>query len=250
MNFDRIQDMDMVRRIKQWWNDNDGPAVLLWTAVTAFVTYFYYLKLEPINSDTFCEGLLRYQVFNSDVSLGRWMTPYCAMLTGGIINPAVYLSLYFFCNVIFSVFLIGIWKIQGKLYRVLTGTIIAVTPAIVGQTLYIYEMMTYVVSMLCIVTSLSILFRYSGFLSMALSAILFAISLGAFQANIALAVFVVLGYLLILLITEKNLDIVSFGKRIMRYLVYGAVGVAAYWILMVIHLKIYGLARPSYAGTN
>ena len=35
-----ITTMDVLERLKRWWNENDGCAVLVGTAVTALVTYY------------------------------------------------------------------------------------------------------------------------------------------------------------------------------------------------------------------
>lgn len=240
----------MKDRVKERWKAYDGAYVFISMFIVAFAVYIYYLVLEPINSDTYCEGLLTYPVFRSDVSLGRWMTPYCAALTGYIVFPTLYLGGYFLCNVLLTLFLIDVWEIKGRKYRCLTGTIITVTPAIVGQTMYIYEMMTYIICMLCIVLSLYLTIKRKGKLSLSIAAVLFSVSLGAFQANIGLVIFIILGYLLIWLLKDNNDSFKNFAEITVRSIVYGVAGVSLYWALMMLHLKLYGLDRPTYAGAD
>ena len=113
----------MGKAIKKWWDENDGNAVLAGVMAVAAVSYFYYLTHELKNSDCFNEGLLVYTNGAFDVSLGRWLTPVCTGASGFIVDPLIYLVLYFVCDAIAAVILTDIWKIRGKITRILTGEI-------------------------------------------------------------------------------------------------------------------------------
>lgn len=94
MIFVRIQDMDACEKIKKWWEERDGAFVFFGTALTAVITYFYYLVLEPLNSDCFVEGFLKYHNDKWAVQLGKWMVPIYAKLSGHIVSPIVYFIIY------------------------------------------------------------------------------------------------------------------------------------------------------------
>ena len=238
----------MGKAIKKWWDENDGNAVLAGVMAVAAVCYFYYLTHELKNSDCFNEGLLLYTNGAFDVSLGRWLTPVCTGISGFIVDPLIYLAVYFVCDAIAAVILTDIWRIRGKILRILTGGIFAAAPAIAGQAMYIHEMPTYAFSLLFAFLSLYVLEKGRGYRSVIAAAFLFAMALGSFQSVIGMVFFVICGSLFLSFTVDEELRI-SLQKT-GRCVCFAAGGVVIYWLILKVCLKLSGLERPSYAGVD
>ena len=236
-------------KIRNTWSRNDGRVVFISVMTVAAVTFFYYLTGEPKNSDCFNEGLLVYTNGDFDVSLGRWLTPFCMSLSWSIVNPLIHLIVYFLCDAVAAILLIDMWGIKGRILRILTGGIFAVAPAIVGQALYIHEMPTYAASLLLAFVSIFILSEYRGYISFIISSVFFALALGAFQSIIGVVFFVLPGCLFMALL-GKDKTIKDFTLLCGRYAGFGVCGVLIYWVVLKVYLKASGIARPSYAGVD
>ena len=66
-------DKKIIDRFAIWWKENDGNAVAICVAVISVISYFYYLVLEPLNSDCFTEGFLKFSNDRHAIGIGKWM---------------------------------------------------------------------------------------------------------------------------------------------------------------------------------
>ena len=244
-------DKKIIDRFAIWWKENDGNAVLIGNMTVAALSYFYFFKADAMYSDVFCEGLLYFGKHTSDISLGRWMTPYCAAITAYIINPLFYLVLYFLCNTIAALVFSDLWGIKSRTVRILTGMLLIVSPAIVGQTMYIYEMMTYVISLSCVCASLWLVLKHTKIRHLLSAVILLAVAIGCFQANIGVVFVMAIGFIMIRILTDDNPSIKRIARTCIKIFLYVFLGIVFYWGAMLLHLKLYSISsRPTYAGAD
>lgn len=249
MIFVRIQDMDACEKVKTWWDERDGSFVLFGTALTAVITYFYYLVLEPLNSDCFVEGFLKYHNDKWAVQLGKWMVPIYAKLSGHIVSPIVYFIIYVLAVSVSAILLADLWGISKRVYRILVGSLMMVAPAITGQIIYIYLFFAFAMSLLLSVISSYVVLKTTDLRWFAAAVVLMACALASYQLYIGDILFIITGSLIIYVLRDDT-KIRDTIHVIVKMMLFVALGIGAYWAVMQICLRATGAEEASYAGIN
>ena len=242
-------DKKVIGKLAKWWKENDGNAVAVCVAVVSAVSYFYYLVLEPLNSDCFTEGFLKFSNDRHAIGIGKWMISYYAALSDHIIFPLIYIIVYA-CSVILSaLMLVDLWKIKKRALRMLTGALMIVAPATVGQIIYIYLFMAFGLALFFAVLSSYIVCSYKTIGGFVIAVLAMAVSLASYQPYIGVIMFILVGTLILQIISDTENSFIELLKKGIYFIVYGSLGLITYWAIMTVHLKIHSMtAMENYAG--
>ena len=240
----------LFKEYQAWWIGHDGKEVFGGTFIVAILVFFYYLTLEPLNSDCFATGILKYTNDMAALELGKWVMPYAASMTGHIVIPTIFVCFYVFCVSLSTILLSEMWNIENKAFKVLIGAVLIVAPAVIGQIVYIYHFTVYAIGLLCAVLSSYITVMHRGWKGILKAACVMSISLGAYQPYIGDIAIILVGTCLILIATKKNISFSGMLKVIGCMILFFILGLMIYWLIMKLHLFLLNRELSGYAGIN
>ncbi len=242
--------MNCKDKLKNWWENVDAKMVLIATLGTAIVVYFYYLSLEPINSDCLAEGFLEYHNTRWAISLGRWGVPLFASFTGNVILPTLYLLLCVLC-VAFSVMLLSdLWKIQGRLIRCLLGSLMIVAPAVVYPMVSIHAFLSCGISGFLSILSVYVLLSSNKLSHFIAASLIMTFALGSYQPYIGVILVTLIGSLILKIFRQDDISFIDLLKTVLRMGVFFVCGLGLYWLSMQLLFKIFDTGLSEYAGVN
>ena len=218
--------------------------------ISAIVFYAYYFISEPLNSDCFAEGPYLYSGMLRGIQLGCWSDFYLGLVTGNIINPFLDHMIYVVCIVISSVVLFELWGIRNRLFRMLSAAVLTVAPAITGQIVYIYTYHTFGLAFLCAAVSIAVFFKRKSLYMVPIAAVVMALSLGFYSVYFGVILFIGVGVIILRLMKDHYKSLIGFLKEVAESGLYLLSGLALYWIMMLVHQKLFNTGRSDYAGAG
>ncbi len=236
--------------LKKNWTDHYGNSVLITVAIILVAVYTIALRSDIINGDCIHEGFLKYFHDSWHVQLGRWAVPLLANLYLHIVVPSMYIVIYALIIVIVTIFIADLWGLTGKSEHVLTAAALFVSPAIIGQMIYIHVFLTFGIALLLSVGAAYLDIKTEKYYSILISAICIAISLGLYQSYIGVTLFVMIGCYVFNTLDSITTDVKRFFKRLLKSILTIAGGLCLYWICMTLQLKHYHTGLAEYGGAN
>lgn len=240
---------EMQSRLKDIWSDS-GKISIYSCFISGVVTFFYFLKEEPINGDCLNEGWLKYWNDRWALSTGRWATPWIQLLNFHIISPVIMVALYILATALVSMLLIDLWKINGKVERSLVSVALIMSPAISIHLTYFYMATSYCLAMLLSVGAAYLMCRNKKNMVSFLGSIMLIIALGLYQAYINVFCMIIILTLLYDTMSDQEYDIVSMFQNILRIFIFATIGLVMYWLILKIHLDFFKQSLSSYGGAD
>ncbi len=176
------------------------------------------------------------------ISLGRFIAPLYCKIRGSIYAPALvgFLSLLFIALSVYII--VNLLDFKSKIQIVLVSAVMTtgVTVTLLNAT-YFKDVDIYMFSMLCALFGAYLINKYKfGFI---VAPLFFVISLGGYQAQLQIAVFVIMILILDNILTGKETKIII--HRISKNLISLFLGLILYYLVTNVVLKITGIAMES-----
>lgn len=142
-----------------------------------------------------------------------------------------------------AVLTVKILRIEDSLWALLTGILLAVFPTLASNFAYVFTMDGYMLGLLLAV--LSVYLTEKGKWGFIAGGAVLSLSVGIYQAYLAVAMILCLYRVAFILVTEHN----SAGiKKTVRYPLMGALGLGIYYGVLKLLLAVTGKALDDYQG--
>ena len=208
--------------------------------IFTFLTHFYYFTKRLANEDD-----LSYLLFGDNaITSGRWNSG--TLFTTTLMSPVIKFLFVIIAITLCSILICDMFKIKSKTNKVLIPLVLSTFPTLALSFSYLFMVEVYMVSLLLSVFAVwvTIKFKY-GFIIGSLS---ITFSLGSYQSYISFAVALVIIYIIREIITKK--DSKELLKVILKLFLMGILGIAFYFLILNIILKIDNLVLSDYKGAN
>ncbi len=124
------------------------------------------------------------------------------------------------------------------------------SPAFVGQMLYIHVFLTFGTALLFSVLAACADLKTDRLFSIPISAVCIAISLGLYQSYIGVTLFILIVGYLSLILDSGSFNLRYFLKRILKSIAGLGGGLCLYWICMKLQIKLYKTKLATYSGAD
>ena len=211
--------------------------------MTGFVAHFYKLTNWLPNWDSL---VFRYDKQNM-LKLGRWFLSVAAA-------PSSYYDLPWLAGLIAIVlFALGavcicrMFDIRKNTAAALIGATVASFPNVTSVLMYNYVADAYALSFLMATLAAMMVTREKP--RYLVSAVLIALSVGIYQAYLTVTIMLLLCHL-VLACLQRNAEFKVLLLRCVKFLLTGILGMALYYGIMTLLLKITGTSLLSYQGVD
>lgn len=218
--------------------------------LVSVITYFPFLSDQMNNADGFTFGVFYHgEGYGTEDNLGRFFLRFFDFWRDGMILPWLITSVCI-CFLLCSVLVV--WKMfemEGKIIRLVSGILIVCTPSVADLLTYQYAADGYCFGFLLATVAALLLISGSSIFTMILAALCILVSLGLYQAYIAVAI-VLCGLWLLIRILEN----IKTGKELwiktLRFLIGGVTGLGGYLALFTLLDKIHYLSKDTSKGSD
>lgn len=223
-------------------NGSSKPALgaLFTGLISAFLAYHLLVIYGHGNADAVCEGLVCYGAGAGDWALacGRWLTRYMNALSGNLIMPGVWITLYTLCAVMSAVLLSKLWGIKSAASVSLVSALLIVNPTVIEQSLLQYMFMAWGLSNLFGVLFVCINCGGSK-RALVFAPLCMTAAFGLYQSSVGLMC-LCFCITLILRLTD-GMDIKGMFLLVFRFAVTSIIGVALYFLILRFEIVRYGV---------
>ena len=210
--------------------------------IVGFLTHIYLFVNKFPNAD----AMTSFYFDQNMVTSGRWfLTVVCGISSYYDLNwiIGIFSVLYL---AIAAVFISEFFEIQSMTGRVCIGALLVTFPALTATFAYLYTADGYMLAVLLAVLAAYLTKKYKfGFIA---GAICLALSLGSYQAYLAVTVLLCLFSLIRMCLNNKSIR--EMWNLAWRYLVMGIGGGVLYYIALKICLFVQGKELDTYQGIN
>lgn len=192
------------------------------------------------------DGLSSMYFDQNMITSGRWFLTVACGFSSYYTIPWVIGLLALFFLACTSVVLTELLELKENLSVILVGGLLVVFPAIASTFAYVFTMDGYMLALFLAVLAVLFTKKYRyGFLA---GAVCLAFSVGTYQAYLPFAILLSIYCILVKIIDGK--DTKEKIKSGLNYLYMGVLGMALYYIILQILLKIQGKELASYQGIS
>ncbi len=183
-----------------------------------------------------------------ELSIGRWFWLYIDRLRIGISSEPLTSCLALFLIIIGNILIFDIFGQIGKKTGYLAGMIIMSSTTVCNYLSYRYMSPTFGASFLLSILAAWILVKKQNRVGNMVSAMVIALGLGAYQANLACTcVILVITFIKMVIEDEENKRIIHFTLGSFLTL---ATGCIIYKLIWQFHLSVFGVTPSSYNGAD
>lgn len=193
------------------------------------------------------DSLLNLHTDQNKTDLGRIFLKYACSVSSYYDLPWVNGVLCLIYLAMTSVCVCELLGIKRKIPLVLIGGLLGTFPTVTSTLAYNYTADGYFLALLCVSAAVLLAARYAK--AVPVAAILFAVSLGIYQAYIAFAMVLILIYLINALLFEK-MEPHQFLQKICRFAVSGILGCAGYWVMLRVILLLSHTSLSEYQNVD
>ena len=192
------------------------------------------------------DGLSSMYFDQNMITSGRWFLTVACGISSYFTLPwmiGVLALVYLGCT---AAVLVELLEIRDNILIVLISGLLAVFPAVASTFAYVFTMDGYMMALFLAVLSVLLTKKYKkGFLA---GGICLAFSMGIYQAYLPFAIILCIYSVLILFMEQEGLKNKILGA--LKYLYMGGIGVALYYLILQILLRIQGKVLADYQGIN
>lgn len=210
--------------------------------IVGLLTHMYMFVNKFPNAD----AMTNFYFDQNMVTSGRWfLTVVCGISSYYDLNWVIgVLSIFYLA--ISAVFISEFFEVKTYTARVCIGALLVTFPAVTATFAYLYTADGYMLAFLLAVLAAYFTKKYKfGFIA---GAVCLALSIGSYQAYLAVTVLLCLLSLIIMCL--KNTSIKETWSKAWRYLAMGAGGGVLYYVALKICLAVQGKELDSYQGIN
>ncbi len=210
--------------------------------IVGFLTHMYMFVNKFPNAD----AMTNFYFDQNMVTSGRWfLTVVCGISSYYDLNWVIgVLSIFYLA--ISAVFISEFFEVKTYTARVCIGALLVTFPAVTATFAYLYTADGYMLAFLLAVLAAYFTKKYKfGFIA---GAVCLALSIGSYQAYLAVTVLLCLLSLVIMCL--KNVSIKETWSKAWRYLAMGVGGGALYYVALKICLAVQGKELDTYQGID
>lgn len=226
-----------------------SPEFILLTIVS-ILTYFPFLSGQMNNADAFLFGVFHHSdAYGAENNLGRFFLRFFDFWRDGMILPSLItaLSIGF---LLFSVLIL--WEIftpVGMLDRLIIGVMVVCTPSVANLFTYGYTADGYCLGFLLAIIAAALLIEGTDIKSLVLASVCIIVSLGLYQAYLAVTI-TVCGFWLLLKVIRNVEEGHFLWKKTLRFLIGGGVGLICYLGLFTLLDRLHYLTKDHSKGSD
>lgn len=213
-------------------------------AVVGLLTHLPALVSDIPNHD----GLASMYFDQNMITSGRWFLGIACGISSYYSIPWLIGVLAMLYLAVTAVFFCKTLEIKNPLSQVLVSAALVTFPTLASNFAYVFTMDGYMLALLFAV--LSVYFVDKGKLGFLAGGVFLAFSLGTYQAYLPIAILLCLYKVLMCAGSKENLNVKDRLKYALRYLYMGVIGVALYYIILKVLLKIEGKELDTYQGIS
>ncbi len=211
--------------------------------VVGFIAHFYKLTNWLPNWDSL---VFRYDAQDM-VGMGRWFLSLVCGISSFYDLPWLNGILAIIFHGLGAVCICRIFNISKNVTALLTGALVAVFPAVTSVMMYNYVADGYAISFL--IACMSAMFLTADNPKYILSAVMITLSVGIYQAYIAVTAILVLVFLIDKLIFGKK-DVLYLLKKSGICMLTAVIGLALYYGITMLLVKLMGQPIIDYQGAS
>ena len=209
--------------------------------IFGLIAHIYKLTSWLPNWDSL---VFRYDSQNM-VAMGRWFLPVASAPSSFYDLPWVAGLLAILFHALAAVCICKMFDVKKKMTALLIGAAVVSFPTVTSVMMYNYVADSYSLSFLFACLAALLMTNKNIKLSIP-AAVLIALSVGIYQAYITVTVMLLLAYLIIE--ATKKAEIKCLLLQGVKFMVTGAVGMALYYLVLTVVLKITGTQLLDYQG--
>lgn len=212
------------------------------TVIVGFLTHMYLFVNKFPNAD----AMTNFYFVQNMVTSGRWfLTVVCGISSYYDLNWIIgVLSVFYLA--ITAVFLAEFFEVKTIAARICIGALLVTFPAVTATFAYLYTADGYMLALLLAVLAAHFTKKYRfGFVA---GAVCLALSIGSYQAYLAVTVLLCLLSLIIMCL--NNTPVKETWSKAWRYLTMGAGGGVLYYVALKVCLAVQGKELDTYQGIN
>lgn len=180
------------------------------------------------------------------ITSGRWFLTVACGISSYFTLPWLIGLLAFFYLGITAALLVEFLEIRNKGTAVLISGLLVAFPALASTFAYVFTLDGYMLALMLAVLAPLLTKKYKrGFI---VGGIVLAFSMGTYQSYLSFTMLLSIYGVVMLFLTEK--DCREKIKVLLHYLYMGMIGVALYYVLLQVLLKLQGKVLASYQGIN
>lgn len=244
-----MKNKNLDERINKLKKAVSGPEFILLAIVSLFV-YFPFLSGQMNNADGFTFGVFHHvNGYGSEDNLGRFFLRFFDFWRDGMVLPSLIAAL---CIVFLLAGVLVLWNIsrtEHALDRFIMGVLIVCTPSVANLLTYDYTADGYCFGFLLAVLAAALLIQGTGIWTAIAAAVCILVSLGLYQAYLAVTI-TICGFWLIIRVIENKDTGRTLGLKTGRFLLGGGAGTAGYLMLFTILDKIGYLTKDHTRGSD
>lgn len=232
---------DLFAKLNRAFGEN-GKFAFASTFIIGLLTHMSVLTSDIPNHD----GLDSMYFNQNMITSGRWFLGTVCGISSFYSIPWLIGLLSLIYIALTAVILIKLLRVESKICGVLIGAMLVTFPSLASNFAYVFTMDGYMIGLLLAV--LSVYLVEMGRLGFAFGGIALAFSMGIYQSYLPIAMLLCL-YKVVMLCFE-NREIQGKAKSILKYLYMGVIGVALYYLILQVLLKLEGKVLDTYQGIN
>ena len=245
--------MNIVEKLSKWYKDNTWKCsqikkMVIIQFIFAILLYSILITNQLTNHyDGLWSG--NYALSGTwELSIGRWFWLYIDRLRIGISSEPLTSCLALFLIILGNIFIFDIFGQIGKKTGYLAGMIIISSTTVCNYLSYRYMSPTFGASFLLAILAAWILIKKQSVGGKVVSAMVIALELGAYQANLACTcIILVIVFIRMVITDEENKKIIQFTLGSIFTL---AAGCIIYKLIWQFHLNVFGVIPSSYNGAD
>lgn len=228
-------------RVAAWFRANSIPFIS--TLIIGLLAHgFAFANKLPNHDDVF-------HIFEkgNTVDSGRWALSLLSPIFPDFSMPWIYGILSIVMLAFVVCLLTKLFQVRSKVLQILLGGVLVAFPSLTGTFSYMFTVSPYMLAMLMAVGAVYLISRPGRWWRIPAALILQVLSVGIYQAYIAVTASLLVIHLIYLLLTEQT----NVKKAICRgvlYVVFLGLSLGMYWIVNKIFLQTMGLQMNAYAS--
>lgn len=217
--------------------------------ITGLLVHLPMYSSHITNPDTrMMAGGYRYKSTYWEVALGRWALYLIDCMRGYLASPYVATFISIIIMSISGILLVKVLHISGKVNSVIIVMMMMVMPCFSYTLSYWYCSDGYAYAMLLSILAVYMM-KKENIQSFFIGVMCLAVMLGLYQAYLGVTVGLCMISLLLELLSQ-GYKREKWLKSVLRYACMGILGMAVYWGILQIALKIWNTSLSTYSGAD
>ena len=218
--------------------------ICFWSAViVGLIAHLYKITNWLPNWDSL---VFRYDPQNM-LGIGRWFLPVASAFSSYYDLPWITGLLAILLHAVGAVCICYMFGVKKNVTAALIGATVVSFPTVTSVLLYNYVADAYALSFLFATIAAVLLTGEKP--KYIIAVVLITLSVGIYQAYVTVTITLLLGYLIVEVL-RKDADLKALILKALKFLLTGAVGMALYYLVLTLILKISGTELLDYQGVN